>query len=336
MSKKSQFFITTTGYYGTGSSAITDLLSEYENILSLTDYEFRFIQDPDGISDLEFNLVENNHRHNSGYAIKKYQRLVKFLNGGKIIKKYNKFFGKHWLLESNDYIDNLVDFKYVGYWHQDVKDKGAWFYFRKRFFNKILQKTIWKNQERSLKELPKEITYNSYPSEEKFLEVTKNYINNLFSRLNIENKDYIMVDQIVATTNIERYTRYFANIKVFLVDRDPRDLYLLEKYVWKSGVIPSKDIKVFSKWYKMSRKHRETEHYNSNVMFLYFEDLVYKYDETVQKIENWLGLENNNEKKLSVFNPEESRKNTRLWNKYSNESENIKYLEKELEDYLYE
>ena len=33
--------ITTTGFYGTGSSAITDLLSEYNNICCKGDYEIR-------------------------------------------------------------------------------------------------------------------------------------------------------------------------------------------------------------------------------------------------------------------------------------------------------
>ena len=66
-------FITCASYYGTGSSAITDLVNECDNVHDMGDYEFRFIQDPDGIADLEYNLVENNHRHNSGYALKRYE-----------------------------------------------------------------------------------------------------------------------------------------------------------------------------------------------------------------------------------------------------------------------
>ena len=43
--------ITCASYYGCGSSAVTDLISEYEGVKSLTNYEFRFIHDIDGISD---------------------------------------------------------------------------------------------------------------------------------------------------------------------------------------------------------------------------------------------------------------------------------------------
>ena len=111
--------ITCASYYGTGSSAVTDLINECDNVHFLGDYEFRFVQDPDGIKDLEYNLVINNHRHNSGYAIKRYERNVEFLNGNVFIKKYNRYFGNKWKELSNRYIKDLVDVEYKGYWHQD-------------------------------------------------------------------------------------------------------------------------------------------------------------------------------------------------------------------------
>lgn len=47
--------ISCSSYNGTGSSAITDLISEYNGVKSLTEYEFRFIQDTDGVMDLEYH-----------------------------------------------------------------------------------------------------------------------------------------------------------------------------------------------------------------------------------------------------------------------------------------
>jgi hypothetical protein len=85
---KEKRIITCAGYYGTGSSAIIDYLTEFEDCFSMSNYEFRFLQDPEGISDLEFNLVSNHNRHNSGHALKKYQKLVDYYSGNKIIKKY--------------------------------------------------------------------------------------------------------------------------------------------------------------------------------------------------------------------------------------------------------
>ena len=69
--------ITCASYYGTGSSAVTDLFSEFDCIDSLGNYEYRFLQEPDGIADLEYNLIENRHRHNSSDAIKRYLRYLK-------------------------------------------------------------------------------------------------------------------------------------------------------------------------------------------------------------------------------------------------------------------
>ena len=60
--------ITCASYYGTGSSAVTDLLSEYSSIRSLGRYEYRFAWDPDGVSDLEFNIVQNNNRNCTSYS----------------------------------------------------------------------------------------------------------------------------------------------------------------------------------------------------------------------------------------------------------------------------
>lgn len=41
--------ITCASYFGTGSSAVTDFVSEFNSVYSCTNMEFRFIQDPDGI-----------------------------------------------------------------------------------------------------------------------------------------------------------------------------------------------------------------------------------------------------------------------------------------------
>ena len=62
--------VTTTGFYGTGSSAITDLLMEYDCIKVKSDYEIRIAHDPFGIRNLEINLIENPNRHNSSFAFK--------------------------------------------------------------------------------------------------------------------------------------------------------------------------------------------------------------------------------------------------------------------------
>ena len=44
--------ITCASYYGSGSSALTDLVSEYDSVKDLSDFEFRILHDMDGVRDL--------------------------------------------------------------------------------------------------------------------------------------------------------------------------------------------------------------------------------------------------------------------------------------------
>lgn len=330
--------ISCASYYGTGSSAITNFLEEFDNCESLTDYEFRFLQDPNGVRDLEFQLVENHNRHTSGYALKRYKKFVEQL-GNPYFKRYESFFHGQWKKISYEYINDLTEFTYTGYWHQDVVDRGPLFHFWKRLENKILQKTIWRKQEEvALNELPNEITYCSYPTEEQFLKYTRKYIEKLFQVANQNNRKNIIVDQIVPPSNLNHYLRYFDDIKVFVVERDPRDMYLAEKYVYKGAVIPTESVEVFCKWYEYSRRHRKFENYDTEkVMFIRFEDLIYKYQETTEKIVKWLGFSKENHilpgKK---FNPNKSIKNTRMWEKFPQASEEVKIISESLKEYLYQ
>lgn len=332
-------FISCASYYGTGSSAVTDYVSEFDNVFSFTDEEFRFIQDPDGISDLEFNLVECFNRHNSGHALKRYKRLVDFYNGNVFGKKYRSFFGDQWKKVSYKYINSLTDFTFPGWWQYDLYDRGNWFYFRKRILNKILHETIWKKKpERTLNTMRKEITYASHPSEEKFLNCTRDYIESLFRFVTPSKYNTVMVDQLLPPMNLQRYLRYFKNnIKVVVVDRDPRDLFVLEKYVWKDGIIPN-DVEIFCKWYHYTRNHRKKESMNtSEVKFIHFEDLIYKYDSETASLRKWLNLDEKDHKyQKKFFDPDKSINNTHVWNRYPQSKEEIRYISQKLPEYLYD
>lgn len=332
-------FITCASYYGTGSSAVTDYVSEFSSVFSFTDEEFRFIQDPDGISDLEFNLVQCFNRHNSGHALKRYKWLVDFYCGNTFGGKYSNFFGDKWRQYSYDYINSLTDFAYHGWWMYDMYDRGAFFYFRKRIINKLLHMTIWRrNVDRQYNSMKNEITYCSHPSEEKFLRCTQNYIYSLFESVKPKDIDIIMVDQLLPPMNISRYLRYFNNnIKVVVVDRDPRDIFFLDKYVWKDGIIPN-DVDTFCKWFRYTREHRKHENMNTDcIKFIRFEDLVYHYDKTTAVLRDWLGLdEKNHVYKYKHFNPAISLRNTQVWKNFSDNYKEKAFIEEELSEYLYD
>ena len=150
--------------------------------------------------------------------------------------------------------------------------------------------------------------------------------------------DTVMVDQIVPPSNLPRYTRYFDDIKVVVVDRDPRDLYLLEKMEWKDGVIPYENVESFVKWYRYTRAHRQREIFDPRTtLFVRFEDLLTRDEDETARLRNFLRLiEAEHSRPFSGLVPEQSKKNTRKWLEYPDAADDISYIERELSEYIYD
>ena len=73
--------IACVGYHATGAGVIDDLFREFDNVAQgMYEVETRLLQDPDGVSDLEYYLVDNPHRLNSGYALKRYLKYARNLS----------------------------------------------------------------------------------------------------------------------------------------------------------------------------------------------------------------------------------------------------------------
>lgn len=328
--------ITCSSYYGTGSSAVTDYLSEFDSVHSLGDYEFRFMHDPDGIADLEYHLVWNHNRHNSGHALKRFKKLVDFHSGNCFAKRYEPYFQNQWKILAYQYIDSLVDFSYRGWWQYDLLDRGIGYYYRKLLVNKLYALTFGRGKERILNVLPNEMTYCSRPTEEDFTEKTKKFLNDLMRVANPDDKPFLMVDQLLPSSNLYRFWKYFDDIKTVVVERDPRDLYILEKFVWKGSIIPTDTVDNFCAWYKYTRSSRKTELFDpEKAILIYFEDLIYHYDEITTRLRDWIGLdEKDHISPKTKLIPEKSIKNTRLWEKYDIGSD-LNKIKDDLKDYLY-
>ena len=141
---------------------------------------------------------------------------------------------------------------------------------------------------------------------------------------------------MVPPTNVSRYTRYFNDVKVIVVDRDPRDIYLLEKVRWQWGVIPVATPEEFVTWFKITRKNKDKDD-ASKVFRLKFEDLVYNYEETKDKLISFVGVpKERHTRPRSIFNPDISIKNTNMKMKISGYEMDIKYIEEHLSEYLFD
>ena len=324
--------ITCISFHGTGSGAVDDFLKEFDNCVSArSNIESRFLQDPDGVSDLEYNLVDNPNRLNSGYAIKRFKQFAKDYN-----HTYKIIFGEKWLEYSNKYADSLVTAKYPGYWHGDLvllKPLTRYIYLGRRVFNKCLPKKFRKP--RYYNYFPNMDYYHSYLTREEFLEKTQDYVENLCGLINPENREFVILDQFVATSNIARYIPYVKDLKVIVVDRDPRDLYINQM---RNGdhVLP-RDPKVFAKVYRDQRRMIGTISEDLPVLQLKFEDMIYDYDNTTKKVIAFVGEdESHHINPRKVFIPEVSKKNTRMWLTYPEYKDAAEYLAEELKEFTYD
>lgn len=323
--------ISCASFRNTGSSAVTDLISEYDTVHSLTRYEFRFLHDTDGVMDLEYNLIDNHNRDNSNHAVKRFLRLSRFNAGKWFNKRYEPFFNGHYMRLTNEYIEELTDLKYKGHDFYDYYDKGLFFYYRKRLENKIIRKLTKKKHSA----LENEFMYCAYPTEEKFLNCTKKYISSLFNEANADKKPYLLVDQIVPSTNMEKCLRYFEDICVIVVDRDPRDLFV-SAVLLHDPIVPTESVEAFCDWFLFTHTERGKDSFNApQVIKINFEDLIYDYSNTVRKIEEFTGLQPADHKNpFSMLNPKRSVHNTQLWKEYGKKEE-IDYIEEKLGEYLF-
>lgn len=331
--------ITCASYGASGSSALTDLVAEYSNVQRMTDAEFRFLHDPDGISDLEFQLVECHNRHNAGRALKRFWRQCQFNSGNKIHKRYERFFDGKYLEISKQYIDALTDFTCNGWWDFDLLDKGDKrdsYMYRKKIEDKILKAIPFTHK----RVLDREVMFFSHPSEEHFLQATQKYIHSLLEIANKENKEYIEVDQIVGSQNIDRYLRYFSDpIEVFVIDRDPRDIYLLEKiyYPLYYGSYNNDSVETFCNKFLYIRKSGSPEKSTSkHIHYLRFEDFLFNYEGVVAQVEESTGLKpEDHTARFKYLNPMRSVNNVQTWIEQPSLMDDIHYIEQRLGDYLY-
>lgn len=335
--------ITSTGFFNTGSSAITHIIKEFDVVSNESDvYEIRLLYDPYGISDLEYNLVENPHRQNTSYAIQRFKKYIAMNSNILINHHYEKLCKGNFRKISYDYINSITEFEYFGPSHIDTFDKGIFFIFINRIYQKIIRillKCGIKNIRRRSLLSQKTIQYAGTYNLDKFISSTQDYLKKIFYFLNNNDKEFILIDQLIPPTNMERYIRYLPkdeDVRIFVVDRDPRDLYVTCKYFLKVKTIPCSTPEIFCEWFEWTRGQSFIKKDPSCVMRIQFEDLIYNYELTRGKILKFCGLEELNcFMKKKIFIPEMSISNTQVWLRYPDSIKDVEYIYKRLKKYCF-
>lgn len=316
----------------TGSGAIEDLLREYTDIQGGMDDEFNLLYIPDGILDLEYHLCKCPERFfSSDVAIKRFVEYVTKVSH-EPHGYYNRWTQRKFYDISMEYVEDITQMKWKGYWYVDeffCSDFIRTLKFR-IFDRRIIAKLQLKRNKKIYSFLDRKMYLSIKP--EDFEEKTKKYLANLFEAMGYNLNDKIFVNQLFAGNNPTAGMQFFDNPRAIVVERDPRDLYML---IRKSGCVIAHwyacdTVEEFVEYYRCTRRGISYE--EQNTLWIQFEDLVYHYEETLEKIEGFLDIHEHVHKKRN-FNPEISINNTQL---FDEEDKDIQYIEKMLPEYLYD
>lgn len=317
-----------TGYGATGASAYIDLLKEFDGMQSFTtSFEFQLLQQPDGIEDLRFSLVDSRRRIQVNTAISRFVKATKASASYKISKvtkgQYEEI--------SKRYVERLYDISWMGRSEYDPQDIRHFSDLKRlKFVTRVIRKIL---SYAKINWPPLNKRYFSFMTEESFVRESKQYLKNILEACEFDLDKPIILEQLFNTTNPERGIEYFDNAYSIVVDRDPRDVYILTNYVFRNlcYFMPhSGNVEDFVKYYKDIHAEKVT---CEKVRYVKYEDLIYNYENTCKDLESWLEIKHLG--KGQFFKPQYSINNTRLYLQHPELSKEIEYIEKELSEYLY-
>tara|TARA_B100000029_G_scaffold116429_1_gene109236 strand:- start:2044 stop:3006 length:963 start_codon:yes stop_codon:yes gene_type:complete len=312
-----------SGPGNSGSGAIFDFLKDRSDIFLPFNEEFRLVNDPDGIQNLEENFYNNFSINNSAISFERFEKFCKHLSSFKNSSKelvYPENFEELY----KEFISSLISVSYNGLprfkrFNLSFKEKLN-FYFNKIILNK------------KIKDL--DLFRMIIPIEKNlFVQKSTNFINNIISRSsNFQKNKIALIDQGINIFRITENMKYFSNSKNILTIRDPRGTYYTTLQLKKKNIsfaYQGLEINEFVKWYKFIYDKINKIENENKTLIVQFEKFVLDYKNVSLKILDFLQLENQKTK----FDINKSLKNINdIENKIEKNSLNI--IKSELKDFL--
>lgn len=332
------------GYMGSGSSAVTDLISEFDGFdVANGSYEYVFLHCPDGVFDLEDKLLRGNNAMRSDEAIHRFLKYMERLyEPGYWFSNYREKLSPGFMSYCREFITALgaSEVTDVHWYFQENVDTPA---KRAQRLVRYAIARITGNKRpggRPVMPLDYQIMTTAFPTPERFYTAARELLQKIYRDLGYDSC-HLVLDQLLLPHNLFRLKDYFdENARVIVVDRDPRDVFLLNKYYWMPADVPipyPTDAAAFCEYYKgVRRSERMIE--DPRVMRLYFEDLIYRYDETIGKIYDFLDVDpqQHTARKKTKLCPEVSINNTQIFAKKEAYQKEAEIIREGLSDYLYD
>ncbi len=312
-----------TGY--SGSSALYEFFQKTNLFYDpFPESNFSLTYDPGGLVDLEILIKDSFTVNKSKIAYERFIDLIEYyskekrgFDSGKNLSKHNR--NLQYLLLN--FLNNIIIMKYKG-------DTG-YSQFKNNFFEKIRIKILLKLNNLLKKKMNNQNKLYLFCDHDHFQGEIKKLFFELFEKDNVNKKD-IILDQAGSIFNPKESTKFFSNPYNICVLRDPRDIYTELKR--KGYGYPGYDVEIFCNWYKLIMKKIDyTE--NEKLIFIHFEDFVFKKDLILKKIFSFLKIEFDINEKVQ-FDFIRSENNVR---QYENglEKFELEYIENNLTNYLF-
>lgn len=328
--------VSTCGFGSTGSSVVTDYLSECDDCDVFDKIELDLIIMPDGIEDLEYHLVKANTRqYSSIYAIQRFREYIR-KNEKRWVMKTAITKEQLWSL-TDEYLDQLVQLRYLGnspFVGHSFK-AGCSILYRKAYVQHYVLPREKAGKISKIREYPcfGEMEVSIRP--ENFYEATQQYLCRLLTAMGADCTKKLILDQAFCGNDPVKSFPFFEDPYAIVVDRDPRDIYIFAHKVLKTRArfMPLNDVEKFIVYYKILRENQPYKLDHPRVLRLSFEEMVYDYDRAAKKIDDFLHVENH--RRQTVFKPEMSVVNTNLKARFPEFSEDVKRIEESLPEYLF-
>ncbi|HLD98924.1 MAG TPA: sulfotransferase [Bdellovibrionota bacterium] len=323
-------FLDLSGFLFSGKHAVIELVREFEGYqVPHFEFEFCLIRVQDGIMDLDNAINGDWSPIRCPAAFRRFERLVRILGRKptrfKLGYDYDGQFKGQFSCLAQKYMAGLVDLEWDAFWPFAWNDYSGW----ELFSNKVRQKLGLRGAFESKLYLA---------SGEDFLFKTQSFLEKLFSSIASEDTRAFVLHNAIEPFNPAKGLGYFKHAKSIIVDRDPRDNYVAS--VTHSAryrkITAAHSVESFIKRYRLLRKKSSVAAVaDDRVLRLRYEDLIFAYEATIQRILHFLGEKPSiHIRKKTHFKPEESSRFVGIFKQFERQSE-IERIGRELPEYCY-
>ena len=329
--KQYEKLVCLTGFGHSGSGAVLDLLSEYDNVTAKgfidADGSARTCEQADAIECVFAPLaggIWTLEKILPNGSMQEMDAFIKLFLAG-ISSMYNPsstVYGEAFLNAAREFMDGIVDYCHtdsMGYEYcphlHGVGENG----FR-CLYGDDAKMGIFKMRELSIKE---------------YRQIASRFIRKIISL--IPSNRILVLDQALSdgSADMEKYIDYFGELKLIAVYRDPRDVYVTARTLGISWIPPKPEdfIKMYN-CYGIIDKYLKLNH--PNFLMLRFEDVVNDYETSVRKVEQFIDLDAAAHKAIKqAFDPARSQKNIGIHARHPEYAKETEMIGRELRRFCY-